>query len=326
MQERKMNKKNSKNTASAKREEQDEIDPGHGDHTSNTIDCTNRTATTEQQTRGIITPHPNDVISGRGAGANQHPGNVYYRHLIQSQKLNYLSSNPTTKKNMIQGIVDAVKAQSPSGRFLKSDPTTELWHCITLEQARRKTGQSFREDAPKLKKMKIINKYFGNQVKVPDSYQLNDVERLVDQIGRCSPTNPLPEEPMRSPNSNTNSTGFRSYVAGLARSQASDDYGLNVSSPAAASMLHEVQRHHYDRNVPCPNPIMPSSPSQLNHPQTSEPRSYPSILDQKMPAHELLRERGEAPPHAVQEKSNTGGKNDRKRSFDESCTSFKKTS
>jgi hypothetical protein len=58
---------------------------------------------TEQE---IVKPHENDVLSGRGAGINQHPGNVYYRNLVQAYKMEYFHSSSSQKKIIIQRIVD----------------------------------------------------------------------------------------------------------------------------------------------------------------------------------------------------------------------------
>lgn len=103
----------------------------------------------------VLTPNDGDVLSGRGAGVNHHPGNTYYRKLIQSQKLSYINANAPDKKKIIHAIVSTV--QSKSGRFLKRNTASGSWECLTLDEAKKKTGQALREDAPKIKRMSIIN-------------------------------------------------------------------------------------------------------------------------------------------------------------------------
>jgi len=117
-----------------------------------------------QQTIGIITPHPHDVLSGRGAGVNHHPGNAHYRNLVKNYKMEYFRSPAPAKKQIIQVIVDKIVGKNPPGRFIRTDPKTELWECIPIEQAKKKTGQALREDAAKLKKMKLIQQYYGGLV------------------------------------------------------------------------------------------------------------------------------------------------------------------
>ena len=160
-------------------------DPRQSDHPGNSTSPATAPTTTQEQTKQIITPHCNDVLSGRGAGINQHPGNECYRALIKRAKLNYLNTRPATKKKIIHDIIDAITtAQSPPGRFLKLDPKTGLWECITFEEAKKKTGQALREDAPKLRQLAIINQYYGGQGAGAPSIHLNDVERMVDEIRR----------------------------------------------------------------------------------------------------------------------------------------------
>ncbi|KAL7526726.1 hypothetical protein ACHAWF_001897, partial [Thalassiosira exigua] len=44
----------------------------------------------------VRTPHPHDVLSGRGGRINSHPGNVRFRSAVDSLKCEYL--DPRTKK------------------------------------------------------------------------------------------------------------------------------------------------------------------------------------------------------------------------------------
>ena len=41
----------------------------------------------------IMKPSGNDVLSGRGAGFNQHPGNEHFRRIIEQQKVRRKSPN-----------------------------------------------------------------------------------------------------------------------------------------------------------------------------------------------------------------------------------------
>lgn len=101
------------------------------------------------QTNGVMSPNDEDILSGRGAGVNLHPGNVFFRKLIQANKAIYLKADPGEKKRIIRRIVE--KAQT-HGRFLKQDPDSELWTKISSDEARKKTGQALRENGPAIKK------------------------------------------------------------------------------------------------------------------------------------------------------------------------------
>lgn len=118
----------------------------HNDSSDNSSDDSSKNS------KEIITPHKNDVLSGRGAAVSQHEGNEYFHAVIKTHKLRYIKARPSEKKKLIKKIVELIYNQSPPGRFLKKNAKGS-WERITLEQARKKTGQALREDAPKLRKM-----------------------------------------------------------------------------------------------------------------------------------------------------------------------------
>ena len=100
----------------------------------------------------VITPHPHDILSGRGNGANQHSGNIFFRNLIQKYKHHYIHTGPSEKKLITKKIVEEVQKRIPPGRFLKQNHETELWDCLDIDKVLKKTGQALREKAPELKK------------------------------------------------------------------------------------------------------------------------------------------------------------------------------
>jgi len=99
--------------------------------------------------KGVVKPRDEDILSGRGAGVNLHPGNVFFRKLIQANKQKYIRGDPGEKKRIIKKIVEVAENH---GRFLKQDLKTELWLPISTDDARKKTGQALRENAPAIKK------------------------------------------------------------------------------------------------------------------------------------------------------------------------------
>merc|ERR1712038_969113 len=100
---------------------------------------------------GIATPHPHDVLCGRGKSANSHPGNVHFRSMIQNVKVMYVSCSKRNKKDFSYVIVQSIRRMNPPGRFLKKDPESNLWYDIGDKQALTKTRQALREGAPKVK-------------------------------------------------------------------------------------------------------------------------------------------------------------------------------
>jgi len=101
--------------------------------------------------RGFIeTVQKNDVLSGRGNGVNRHSGNVQLRDLINQEKESYLISLKKDKKKFAEDILTKIKAQTPPGRFLRTDKDTSLWYEIPDEGRRgalEKIRQALREGA-----------------------------------------------------------------------------------------------------------------------------------------------------------------------------------
>jgi hypothetical protein len=74
-----------------------------------------------QQQELITEIHPADVVLGRGAGPNEHAGNIAFREIVSQLKPTYLATpNRKIKAHIARKVVKAVKAKN--GRFLKRPP------------------------------------------------------------------------------------------------------------------------------------------------------------------------------------------------------------
>ena len=110
--------------------------------------------------RRIRTPHPHDVLSGRGGGINAHPGNVVFREWVHVRKEDYnLAPNKAEKTRVALEVMDQVRNQDPPGRFLTRDSTTSSiggaggswWVEVDENRALAKTSQALREGAPQIR-------------------------------------------------------------------------------------------------------------------------------------------------------------------------------
>lgn len=99
---------------------------------------------------GITTYSPNDVLSGRGGGTNQHEGNCYFRALINENREKYLRAKKNDKPFISLSVVSAIRRRN--GRFLKKDDKSNLWFEIGDAAAREKTSQALRQRAPEFRK------------------------------------------------------------------------------------------------------------------------------------------------------------------------------
>jgi hypothetical protein len=92
-----------------------------------------------------------DVLSGRGGATNIHPGNRYFRELINENRLTYLNAKKNDKPDISRAIVNKVRQRN--GRFLKKCDETSQWFEIGDNLAREKTSQALRQRAPQIRKM-----------------------------------------------------------------------------------------------------------------------------------------------------------------------------
>jgi hypothetical protein len=91
----------------------------------------------------VIVPHDNDVLLGRGALINKHPGNDWYRRLVISNRELYKHCQKHEKLIMAKNIVQMVHLRTPPGRFLEQ--STGLWMPVSNKTAVGKTSQALRE-------------------------------------------------------------------------------------------------------------------------------------------------------------------------------------
>lgn len=96
----------------------------------------------------INTPRGNDILSGRGAGVQTHPGNMHFRKIIQANKETYIMADASEKKRIILSLAKELKSY---GRFLKQN-SREFWVKIDFDEVKKKVGQALRENATMIRK------------------------------------------------------------------------------------------------------------------------------------------------------------------------------
>lgn len=104
----------------------------------------------------IRTPHPHDVLSGRGGGINGHVGNVQFREWVRVRKNDYnLAQSKVAKAQVAKEVIALVLNQNPPGRFLSKDPSSVgsqgWWIELDEEKIMAKTSQALREGAPQIR-------------------------------------------------------------------------------------------------------------------------------------------------------------------------------
>lgn len=91
-----------------------------------------------------------DVIYGRGNHLKAHPGNVYYRSLVDSLKEYYVAFSKDKKKLVSELVYESIKNQNPPGKFL-AECHARLYTELDMADAVKKISQCFREKQPMIK-------------------------------------------------------------------------------------------------------------------------------------------------------------------------------
>eukprot|EP00586_Coscinodiscus_wailesii_P013647 CAMPEP_0172520078 /NCGR_PEP_ID=MMETSP1066-20121228/291790_1 /TAXON_ID=671091 /ORGANISM="Coscinodiscus wailesii, Strain CCMP2513" /LENGTH=383 /DNA_ID=CAMNT_0013302771 /DNA_START=112 /DNA_END=1263 /DNA_ORIENTATION=+ len=134
----------------------------------------NSNSGSQQQQRVLMekirTPHPHDVLCGRGGGINSHAGNKTFRDWVRERKESYnLAPSKAAKAQVSREILDRVRALDPPGRFLtREEPgvgSSIFWVEIDDTKAMAKTSQALREGAPSIRaKAKAMEMEMGHSV------------------------------------------------------------------------------------------------------------------------------------------------------------------
>jgi len=88
-----------------------------------------------------ICPSEHDVLSGRGNGINAHPGNQFYRVIIQRYKDSYVAAPKRDKASFPSIIISEIESTDPPGRFLRYNAESQSWIQMPKKNAITKTRQ-----------------------------------------------------------------------------------------------------------------------------------------------------------------------------------------
>ncbi len=112
-------------------------------------------------------PNCNDVLCGRGGRIAKHPGNIYFRELVNAHRALYVSKDTkkSDKARIAAKIVETIRNLDPPGRFLMETKTlsaengfcsSSVWIDIGDDRARKKTAQAMREQKTLKKQQKQL--------------------------------------------------------------------------------------------------------------------------------------------------------------------------
>lgn len=96
----------------------------------------------------LSSPSSTDVLCGRGAPINKHPGNIVFRKVVKYNKELYNVCEKKDRYFVAKSIVMALEEQNPPTRFLEQNDDGNgkfTWITISKDRAIRKTVQALRE-------------------------------------------------------------------------------------------------------------------------------------------------------------------------------------
>lgn len=98
--------------------------------------------------------HPKDIVCGRGAPSNCHPGNQVFRSIIKEHETKYLFARRSEKPIIAMDVL--AKLRSRGMRFVRREKEgtfdRQVWVEISEQRAYEKVCQSLREGAPELRR------------------------------------------------------------------------------------------------------------------------------------------------------------------------------
>ena len=107
----------------------------------------------------MITPHDNDVLSGRGNGVGNHDGNIRFRAIVAKYVEDYeKTTSNASKKAVALEIQREVESLNPPGRFLSEKhgfyyPQNEKEILGKIKQALR---DKMKAERPKVERPKAL--------------------------------------------------------------------------------------------------------------------------------------------------------------------------
>lgn len=106
----------------------------------------------------------NDVLLGRGKGANNWIGNKRFREIVTKFQKDYFEASRKEKPLLAKRVADVVRNQVPLGRFLQCDSSSGYWYEVDEDEVIRKTSQALREGKKQRTHNKKLRKLETKQV------------------------------------------------------------------------------------------------------------------------------------------------------------------
>lgn len=105
-------------------------------------DVVGKSPTAKETVNLILHPDEKDILFGRGKSVVEHPGNTWFRDIVDNFMLRYEAG--TRKDKAIMGDLLVSMVKNAGGRFLKSLDDGACWEQVDDNTARKKVAHTFR--------------------------------------------------------------------------------------------------------------------------------------------------------------------------------------
>lgn len=190
-------------------------------------------------------PSDRDVICARGKTARDHPGNVWFRALIESHMEEYAQCETKLDKSfLVSNIIKLVRREAPEGGFVKNfaDGT---WYEVGDRLSREKIGQTFRD---------MLHTQYRSSTKAKAVIRRQRASATADSttLPKAAPKNTKKTAQSPTPPSSNDSEASR---ADKTNNMAGEVFQASVSSG----------NHHPHRTEARPAPQNPLTHSYIGH-------------------------------------------------------------
>eukprot|EP00984_Skeletonema_dohrnii_P017178 scaffold7767_cov86-Skeletonema_dohrnii-CCMP3373.AAC.3 len=221
----------------------------------------------------------NDVLSGRGAWFNQHPGNKHFRRMLEEQKAVYMAGTKKQKMDISKAIVEAIYLKTPPGRFLKKCPDTGQWNELSTRDAADRAaqamayaikGESLKEKRRQRRSSRKLSK---------DEVDDNDVGRKSSQSSHRSTHN---QQHATTDQLRDNASSSSAAHHGLDTRRAGA-VGTSNDMPSASELLHVLGNSNLQQQLLLQRLQQPSTTT------TTLPTSSVNSIDNNVDQHGLAQ-------------------------------------
>jgi hypothetical protein len=127
----------------------------------------NITSVRARETATIRTPHPHDVLFGRGIRFYHHAGNVHFRAWVSERSTSYILASNEMKASIAREVIATVQSQNPPGRFLQRDPNHAGWWVETDDGSAVKRNLKKKLNAEEKKSLSDQKSEFDSMTLLP---------------------------------------------------------------------------------------------------------------------------------------------------------------